>query len=387
MTTRDTPPTDRPAPTPSDLARYREFLADEADGVYMYEQLAEIEDSPELKDIYRQLARTEERHLDLWREQLEQAGEDASIPAPSRRIRLVMWMARRFGTDAVMPIIKTMETDATDMYVGVPVAEAAHLPEDELSHYRVFDALSKRRGGVSGSTIGRIESRHRALGGGNALRAAVLGANDGLVSNLALVAGFAGASPGQGTIVLAGVAGLLAGAASMALGEWISVTASREAAEAQLRVEREELELAPEAEAEELALIYQAKGLPKADAERLAQTIIADPEHALSTLAREELGIVPEDLGSPWTAAVASFFLFALGAIIPVFPFFFGSGNWFVVAAALASGAGLFALGASITLLTGRAWLFGGSRQVALGLAAAVITYFVGGVIGGVAGV
>ncbi len=386
MTTSE--PTRPPSPpSAADLKRYRGFLADEADGVYMYEQLAEIEQEPELKDIYRQLAITEQRHLDLWRDQLQLAGEDNTVPPPSRRIRMIMWIARRFGAEAVMPVIKTMETDATDMYRGIAIAEEAGLPEDEVSHYRVFDALSKRQGGVAGSTIGRIESRHRALGGGNALRASVLGANDGLVSNLALVAGFAGADPGQGTIMLAGLAGLLAGAASMALGEWISVTSSREAAEAQLRVEREELELAPQEEAEELALIYQAKGLPKADAERLAQTIIADPEHALATLAREELGIVPEDLGSPWAAAVASFILFALGAIIPVLPFFFGHGGPYIIAAGIASGVGLFALGAAITLLTGRSWLFGGGRQVVLGLAAAVITYFIGGVIGGVAGV
>ncbi|MCA9849615.1 MAG: VIT1/CCC1 transporter family protein, partial [Dehalococcoidia bacterium] len=152
----------------------------------------------------------------------------------------------------------------------------------------------------------------------------------------------------------AGVAGLVAGAFSMALGEWISVTSSREAAEAQLRVEREELAMAPDEEAEELALIYQARGLPREAAEQLARQIVAEPEHALSTLAREELGIVPEELGSPWAAALASFFLFAIGAIIPVFPFFFGSGLAFVVVGAAASGVGLFLLGAAITLLTGR---------------------------------
>lgn len=375
------------ATSADDIKRYREFLADESDGVYMYEQLALLEEDPELRDIYRQLAAAEQRHLELWRDQLLEAGEDAAIPTPSRRIRILMWIAGRFGIDTVMPVIKTMETDATGMYSGIAVAEAAGLPNDELSHYRVFDALSKRKGGVSGSTIGRIETRHRSLGGGNALRAAVLGANDGLVSNLALVAGFAGADPGQASILLAGIAGLLAGAASMALGEWISVTSSREAAEAQLRVEQIELAEHPEEEAEELALIYQAKGLPKAEAERLAQTIISDPENALATLAREELGIVPEELGSPWTAAIASFLLFAMGAVIPVLPFFFGSGMAFIMIAAAASGVGLFVLGASITLLTGRSWAFGGARQVALGLAAAIVTYFVGGVIGGVAGV
>jgi VIT1/CCC1 family predicted Fe2+/Mn2+ transporter len=299
-----------------------------------------------------------------------------------------MWLARRFGTDLVLPVIKSFERGATDMYTGDAIAEGAGLPEDEASHARVFDALSKRSGrGVPGSVIGRIESRHRALGAGNALRASVLGANDGLVSNLALVAGFAGAAPEQGVIVLAGIAGLLAGASSMALGEWISVTSSREAAEAQIEAEREELRLNPKAEREELALIYQAKGLPQREAEALADVLLKDPEHALATLAREELGIVPEDLGSPWAAAIASFVLFALGAIVPVLPFFFGAGTVSVAASAAASGAGLFVLGAGITLLTGRPAWRSGMRQVTLGLAAAAITYLVGGVIGGVTGV
>lgn len=375
--------------TTAEVKQYRAFLADEADGVFMYRSLAELEQDEDLRAIYHRLAEAEERHLALWQEQLRNAGVDDTPPPPSRRIRLLMWMARRFGTETVLPVIKTMERDATAMYTGVEVAEAAGLTTDETSHYRVFSALtrSQRNTGVAGAIIGRVESRHRALGSGNALRAAVLGANDGLVSNLALVAGFAGADPGQGPIVLAGIAGLVAGACSMALGEWISVTSSRETAEAQLRVEREELALAPDDEAEELALIYQARGLPRESAEQLARQIIADPEQALATMAREELGIVPEDLGSPWTAAIASFLLFALGAIIPVIPFLFGSGMGFVIAGAVASGFGLFLLGTGITLLTGRHWLFGGLRQLVLGLAAAVLTYVIGGLVGGVAGV
>ncbi|MDA1240490.1 MAG: VIT1/CCC1 transporter family protein [Chloroflexi bacterium] len=373
--------------TSAEIKKFREFLAEEVDGLYIYHQLAEIEEDESLRDVYGRLAEAETKHLNLWREQLRLAGQDDTPPRPSLRARMLMGIARRWGTDPVLPIIKSFETDATSMYVGIPIAEAAGLPQDEQSHAKVFDALSRRTHGVQGSVIGRIESRHRALGGGNALRASVLGANDGLVSNLALVAGFAGANPGQGAIILAGLAGLLAGAASMALGEWISVTSSREAAEAQLEAERQELEMDPDSEQEELALIYQAKGLPREEAEQLAAVLMADKENALATLAREELGIVPEDLGSPWAAAIASFILFATGAIIPVVPFFFGDGLGMVALSATGSAAGLFVLGAGITLLTGRHWLFGGARQVVLGLAAAVVTYFVGGVIGGVAGV
>ncbi len=373
--------------TGTDAQRFRRYLNEEVDGLYIYQQLAEIEQEPQLKDVYHRLAETETRHLKLWQTQLQLAGLDASVGRPSRRARFLMWVARKGGVDLVLPVIKAFENDATDMYAGDLIAEAEKLPEDEAAHARIFAALSRQRSGVQGSVIGRIENRHRALGGGNALRAAVLGANDGLVSNLALVAGFAGAAPGQGAIILAGVAGLLAGASSMALGEWISVTSSREAAEAQIEAEREELRLDPAAEEEELALIYQAKGLPRPEAERLAHLIVSDSERALSTLAREELGIVPEELGSAWTAGIVSFILFAIGAIIPVIPFFFDGGAVAIAISALLSAGALFLVGAGITLLTGRSMVYGGLRQLILGLLAAVLTFAIGSAIGDVTGI
>ena len=373
--------------TGTDAQRYRRYLNEEVDGLYIYQQLSEIEQEPQLKDVYHRLAETETRHLKLWQTQLQLAGLDDSVGRPSRRARLLMWVARKGGVDLVLPVIKAFENDATDMYAGDLIAEAEKLPEDEAAHARIFAALSRQRSGVQGSVIGRIENRHRALGGGNALRAAVLGANDGLVSNLALVAGFAGAAPGQGAIILAGVAGLLAGASSMALGEWISVTSSREAAEAQIEAEREELRLDPAAEEEELALIYQAKGLPRPEAERLAHLIVSDSERALSTLAREELGIVPEELGSAWTAGIVSFILFAIGAIIPVIPFFFDGGAVAIAISALLSAGALFLVGAGITLLTGRSMVYGGLRQLILGLLAAVLTFAIGSAIGDVTGI
>ncbi len=371
----------------ADIKRYRAYLQEEIDGIYIYETLAALEQDEDLSNVYTKLIATEQRHLELWRQQLLQAGADAPAGSPSLRARFLMWIARRFGIEVVLPMIKSFEAGAGEMYVDEPVAEAAGLPADEASHARVFGALADASGGVSGSVIGRLELRHRALGGANALRASVLGANDGLVSNLALVMGFAGAAPGQATVVLAGIAGLVAGAFSMALGEWISVTSSREAAEAQIAIEREEIELMPEAEEEELALIYQAKGLPEEAAQSLAAQIMSDPETALSTLAREELGLVPEDLGSPWTAAVASFLLFSTGAALPVLPFLF-SGNYTAVAASAAlSGAGLFVLGAGITLFTGRSAWYSGARQVVLGLTAAAVTFGIGTLVGNVAGI
>ena len=235
-------------------------------------------------------------------------------------------------------------------------------------------------GGLEGATLAQLEDRHRATSG-NALRAAVLGANDGLLSNFSLIMGVAGAALSAQSILITGLAGLLAGAGSMAMGEWISVQSSRELYERQISIEADGVRIIPDEE--ELRLIYQAKGVPEKQARQMAVRIIRDEETALDTLAREELGIDPEELGgSAWEAAVTSFVLFAVGAIIPVIPFVFLAGAGAVVLSVVSSALGLFAIGALITLLTGRSVLFSGTWQVLVGLAAATLTYGVGSLIG-----
>jgi VIT1/CCC1 family predicted Fe2+/Mn2+ transporter len=195
--------------------------------------------------------------------------------------------------------------------------------------------------------------------------------------------GVAGAQVHTGTLLVTGLAGLLAGAISMALGEWLSVQSSRELYENQIQIEKQELESAPEEEKEELTLIYQAKGLPAEEAARLAERLLQEPASALDTLSREELGIDPQELGgSAWEAAAMSFLLFALGAILPVLPFFFFKGATAVLSSAGLSGLGLFVIGSSITLVTGKHWLGAGLRQVLFGLAAAAITFGIGRLIG-----
>jgi len=215
------------------------------------------------------------------------------------------------------------------------------------------------------------------------LRAAVLGANDGLVSNLSLVMGVAGASLPSATILITGLAGLLAGAGSMAMGEWLSVQSSRELYQRQIDIEQGEVEAAPAEEAAELALIYQAKGIPEVEARALAERILADRGIALQTLAREELGVDPDELGgSAWQAAATSFFLFAVGAVLPVAPFLLLDGAAAIAVSVAVSAVGLFGIGAGITLLTGRSVLRSGARQLAIGLGAAGLTYLVGHLIG-----
>jgi VIT1/CCC1 family predicted Fe2+/Mn2+ transporter len=213
-----------------------------------------------------------------------------------------------------------------------------------------------------------------------ALRAGVFGVNDGLVSNTSLVMGFAGSGAASTAIAFAGLAGLLAGAFSMAAGEYISMRSQREAYEREIALGATELRDDPEAE--ELALIYRAKGLDPAEAERAAAAIMKDSSVALDTMAREELGLDPDPLGSPWSAAFSSLFAFALGAIVVVLPYPFGSGRAALIVAIVLAGLALFGVGAAIGALNGRGALRSGTRQLLIGGAAAVLVFGIGHLIG-----
>lgn len=285
--------------------------------------------TPELAGVYRRLAEAEERHATFWEDKLTPAGVTLPDRRPGWRARVMAWVARRAGAAVVLPTVAAAEHTNRGMYDQQPETEQTTMRGDERSHARLLAAVAGPTSrGMSGEAIARLEGRHRTVGG-NTLRAAVLGANDGLVSNLALVMGVAGAGLAQDAVVVTGLAGLLAGAGSMAMGEWISVQSAREQAGRQLRIEADELAAFPEEEAEELTLIYQAKGLPEDQARGLASRLLADDDQALSVLANEELGIDPNDLGgSPWTAAITSFLLFAVGAIVPLVPYFIPGGRW-----------------------------------------------------------
>ena len=376
-------PAVEPPPTATDLRRYRDNRQAEIDSASLYDALADAERTEALAAVYRRLAASEREHAAFWEARLRQAGAPVPPATPSRRARTLRWLARRFGPAFVLPTLIDAEAGDSGGYAAQPESAHTAMPGQERSHGRLLRAIgSSTPGGMEGSALARLEGRHRAVGG-NALRAAVLGANDGLVSNLSLVMGVAGAELAGRGILITGLAGLLAGAGSMALGEWLSVQSSRELYLRQLEIEREELAAAPEEEAEELALIYQAKGIAADQARALAARVIATPETALDTLAREELGIDPEELGgSAWEAAITSFLLFAFGAVVPVLPFMFLAGGTAVLVSVAVSAVALFGIGAAITLMTGRGVLFSGARQLLFGLVAAALTYGVGRLIG-----
>jgi VIT1/CCC1 family predicted Fe2+/Mn2+ transporter len=371
-----------PPITSADVARYRGFRQDEIDAAHLYRAMATSEDRAEIADLYLRLADSEDRHAVFWEQQLEQGGAPMQPRRPTWRAKTLSWIARRFGATAVLPTVAQQEQADRRVYDHEPESANTALPGDERSHARVLGVLSGTRGGVEGSLIGRLEGRHRHIGG-NALRAAVLGANDGLVSNLSLVMAVAGAELESRTIFITGVAGLLAGAISMALGEWISVQSSRELYEQQIEVEREEIRMMPEEEAEELELIYRAKGFSAEDAKQVASRLMENEETALKAMAREELGIEPDDLGgSPWVAAFSSFVLFSLGAIGPVAPFAFLDGATAIITSLIVSSVALFIVGGGITLLTGRNVWYAGGRQLAFGLIASGVTFAIGRAIG-----
>ncbi|MFC4529408.1 VIT1/CCC1 transporter family protein [Sphaerisporangium dianthi] len=424
-------------------ARYRGALDSERQSAALYRGLAAGAEG-ERRQIFLQLAAVEERHAAHWADKLAALGE--RVPGPRRssmRIRLLSWLARRYSVDAVLPFVERAEHADAGLYDGDPDADPG-MAADERSHARVLTrmrrreradqgehdlpgtsgadgmagasgagglsgadgmagasganivegvsgagALSGARGlsGVGGPSVGggrgvaRRERWHRSDRSGT-LRAAVFGVNDGLVSNTSLAMGFAGSGAAGHTILFAGLAGLLAGAFSMAVGEYISMRSQREAYEREIALEAEELRDDPEAEAEELALIYRAKGLDAEEAEHVAKTIMKDHSTALETMAREELGLDPEELGSPWSAALSSLVAFALGAVVVVIPYLFGDGTAALVTAVLLASLALFTVGALLGMLNGRSPLLTGARQLLIGGGAAVVVYFIGHAIG-----
>jgi len=380
MDTDAAPAPPKPKPAPADVKRYRRNLQGEVDGVALYQRLARAEKDPGRAQIFLDLAETEKGHLKNWQDRLRDAGATVPDLRPSLRVRIMLLLAGRLGPRAVLPMISAMESTGFENYMAQADAGPG-MARAERAHARTLSTLYAPGGGTDVAGIAAGERWHRVDTGGT-LRAGIFGISDGLLSNLSLVIGVAGANPEGRFIILAGVAGLLAGSFSMGAGEFVSVTSQRELFERQIELEREELESDPEQERHELALIYRAKGLAAAEADELAARIIADRGVALETLAREELGLNPEGLGSPWGVATSSFSAFALGAIIPVIPWFFGSGNANFAASLIMGGLGMFAVGAAVSLFTGRNPLFAGLRQLAIGSAAAAVTYTIGRAIG-----
>lgn len=336
-----------------------ESWMEEKRSAYLYRVVARAEAGTVREGLFRELADAAEKQAQIWAEHARKKG--AALPGrfrPDMRARVVARLVSAFGPRAMRGILAAMKVRGMSLYI------------------------TGTRGHSMPTSVSDVGRRHRHVQGGGNLRAAVFGVSDGLVSNASLIMGVAGAAADAKIVLLSGAAGLIAGAFSMAAGEFVSVRSQREMYEYQIGLEREELDQYPEEEAEELALIYEARGVTRDEAKQLAKTLTSDPEQALLTLAREELGLNPEDLGSPIGAASSSFLSFAVGAAIPLLPYVLGGGGRSLEIAAGLTAAVLFGVGAVLSLFTGRSAMMSGARMLAIGLAAGGVTYLVGKLLG-----
>lgn len=329
---------------------------EEKRAAYLYRVVAAREAGTPREKLFLDLAGEAEGQAAIWEKKALAAGEVVPPFAPNVRSRVVAGLVRRHGPRRLRTVLAAMKVRGMSVYAGTSGAVVPH-QLDDIGH-------------------------HSGLSGGGNLRAAVFGVNDGLISNASLIMGVAGASADSATIVLTGAAGLVAGAFSMAAGEYVSVRSQREMYEYQIGLERDELAEYPDEEAHELALIYEARGMARDEALRMAKQIIADPERALDTLAREELGLNPDDLGSPWGAALSSFVSFAAGGLIPLVPFFFGAGGTRLPAVIALTAVALFGVGATLSLFTGRSAVMSGARMLTIGVSAGGVTYLIGRLLG-----
>ncbi|MDB6089593.1 MAG: conserved rane protein [Gammaproteobacteria bacterium] len=336
----------------------------EKESAWLYHRVAAAEPDPHKSRLFLQLAAAAEEQATKW--ELSPSRQSAVPNAPKRvfipslRARIVARLLRQLGPRALRSVLAAMKLRGLSIY-SAPVSIAGHAMPTSLS-----DVGVRHRGGL-----------------GSNLRASVFGVSDGLVSNASLVLGVAGAGAASGYVLLTGTAGMLAGALSMAAGEYVSVRSQREMYEYQIALEREEVAEYPEEEAEELALIYQARGVELQQAREVSRALLAHPEQALDVLAREELGLNPDDLGSPWGASISSFISFAVGATVPLVPFFArATGTSALVLTAVLTCTGLFGVGLALSLFTGRHALKGALRMVLIGAGAGVVSFLVGRALG-----
>lgn len=352
----------------------------EIDACFLYQKLAEHEPEETIANVYKQMSEIEKGHAEAFA--IKENINLQNLIEPSWRAKTLNLIGKIFGYDYVLGVLMETEKSISNATIITKKKNNISVTGSETNHVKILQSILETQTKTAGKYVSKFESRHRSVGG-NAIRAAVLGGNDGLVSNFSLVMGITGATAGGSEVLLAGLAGLLAGALSMSLGEWISVKSSQELYENQMKLEMLELENNPEGEMKELALIYMAKGIEEEKAYSMASEIIKDKNIAHEILIREELGINPEELkGSAAEAAIYSFILFSIGAVIPVLPFMFLVGMKAIVLSVIASAIGLFIIGSAITLFTGKNVWYSGFRQVLFGLLAAAITFGIGKLIG-----
>ena len=356
-------------------------LVDERDGAALYEGIARYEKDAQKAQSFREIALAERRHAEIWARKLEKEGVAIPPDRPSSRIRALIWLARRLGTAAVVPMVLEAEATDADKY-DAQGGDAVPIADEEREHRRTLVGMTHGQPTDARELIAVRERWHRSSSSAGSIRAAIFGMNDGLVSNLSLILGVAGAGVEPHTVIVTGFAGLLAGAFSMAAGEYTSVASQRDLLRRQVEMEKREIAEAPEEEAAELALIFKQKGLSTEQASRTAAELLKNADSAADTLVREELGLDPTDLGSPMGAAGSSFAMFSVGALVPIVPFLLATGNVAIAVSSALAFLVLAGVGGLVGFLSGTGVVRSGARMVGLAALAAGITYGVGRLFG-----
>ncbi len=379
MTTLDPPQAQVPL-TDERRERLREMIADELDAAWLYDRLASMSDSQPGR-VLSNMAESEREHAGHWIALLgdQDGGSYFESHRPTLRVRLMAFEARIWGLGHVISQLRRAELVDIQRYLADP--DSGGLAEEEREHRAALAELAPHFG-----LEGTVGESHAGIGsqGASTFRAALFGLNDGIVSNLALIAGVAGVAIGSEAVLVAGIGGWLAGAFSMAGGEYISVRSQSEVLQRQIAMERDEVLLDPGEERRELINIYRAKGLSEELAEQVAAELAQQPDALVDTMVREELGLDPDALGNPWKAAASSFLAFSLGALIPLFPFLLWHAAdwtvnyWALVAGVVASVVTLAIAGLFTSLVTSRSPIYAAARSVFVGIGFAAITFAIG---------
>lgn len=355
---------------------------DEKEASMLYSQMALQEEDPQRRKIYERLSEIEKRHAELWEEELRKIGFEPKEFKPRLKARFLSLFGKALGHNSLLEVLERAENSAVKGYAQQEMSsEDAEVKEklrsilpDEKSHSKL---LSQLRGKPKSPLEGE-----RWHAGGGSIRDVIFGMNDGLLSTFSLVTGVSGAATSNALVLLAGFAGAIAGAISMAAGAYVSTKSEKEVLEKHLKMEEMELETMPEEEEEELTLIYELKGIDPKRAKEIAKQILSNKEIALETMAREELGFAPEEISDPRKAGLSSGVSFILGAAVPILPYLIFPGKLALFVSIALSLGGFFLIGAGRTIVTGRNPWRSGAEMFLIGTVAAIVTYFIGNLVG-----
>jgi predicted membrane protein (TIGR00267 family) len=368
-----------------DIKSLQGYWRDEMEAAEVYDRLAQQASDEQVRELLVEMRDTERRHAGRWEERIRELGGELPAPPSPWKARWLGWLSRFAGQERVFRQLEAVERQAVagygaDLGDDVSARLAAEIQADEHKHAKDLKVMAIGSGRGAEAILNR-ETWHTA--GGGAMRELVFGVNDGLVSTLSLVSGVAGAAVQQSVVLLAGLAGLLSGAISMAAGAYISTKSQREVYEAQVSREREELLLEPEEEKDELRTLYRLKGYSAEEADRLVERMSQDGELMLESMLRDELGLMPETFPNPWLAGLQSGGAFVVGAFVPLIGYIVFNGLTATLVSLAISIVALFVVGVLKTLFTGLPWLRSGLEMALIGLFATITTYLIGGLFEG----